>query len=80
MDIIKKELNDNLSVLSEGIQTILRKHNITDAYEKLHKLTRQEKLTKEKLDDFVETMPLEIKEELKKISLENYVGMTMLSN
>ena len=80
MDIIKKELNDNLSVLSEGIQTILRKHNITDAYEKLHKLTRQEKLTKKKLDDFVETMPLEIKQELKRISLENYVGMTMLSN
>ena len=39
-----KELNDNLSVLSEGIQTILRKHNVTDAYEKLHNLTREQKL------------------------------------
>ena len=69
-DMIKKELNDNLSVLSEGIQTILRKHNVTDAYEKLHNLTRQ-KLTKELLDEFIETMPDKIQEELKKLSLEN---------
>ena len=77
-DMIKKELNDNLSVLSEGIQTILRKHNVTDAYEKLHKLTREQKLTKELLYEFIETMPDKIQEELKKLSLENYIGMIVL--
>ena len=77
-DMIKKELNDNLSVLSEGIQTILRKHNVTDAYEKLHNLTREQKLTKELLDEFIETMPDKIQEELKKLSLENYIGMIVL--
>jgi len=74
MDVIKRELSNNLSVLSEGIQTILRKFNITDAYEKLHKLTRKEKLTNEKLNEFIETMPVKVQKELKKISLENYVG------
>ena len=77
-DMIKKELNDNLCVLSEGIQTILRKHNVTDAYEKLHKLTREQKLTKEILDEFIETMSDKIQEELKKLSLENYIGMIVL--
>lgn len=76
--VIKKELNDNLAVLSEGIQTILRKHNITDAYEKLHKLTREQKLTKERLEEFIETMSDKIKEELKNVNVDNYVGFINL--
>ena len=56
----------------------MRKHNVTDAYEKLHKLTRDQKLTKEILDEFIETMPDKIQEELKKLSLENYIGMIVL--
>ena len=77
-EVIKRELHDNLSVLSEGIQTILRKYNVPDAYEKLHNLTRGQQFTKEKLDEFIETMPDKIQEELKKLSLENYIGMIVL--
>ena len=73
-EIIKNELYDNLSVLSEGIQTILRKHGVSDAYEKLHTLTRGRKLTQETLNEFIETMPDKIKDELKKINLETYIG------
>ena len=77
--VIKKELYDNLAVLSEGIQTILRKYNVPDAYEKLHKLTREQKLTKERLEEFIETMPDKIKEELKNVNVENYVGFILSS-
>ena len=73
-DIIKKELYDNLSVLSEGIQTILRKHNIPNAYEQLHKLTRDKPLNKQLLDDFISTLPDNGKKEVKQLSLENYIG------
>lgn len=73
-DIIKKELYDNLSVLSEGIQTILRKHNIPNAYEQLHKLTRDKPLNKQLLDDFISTLPDNVKKEVKLLSLENYIG------
>jgi len=73
-DIIKKELYDNLSVLSEGIQTILRKHNIPNAYEQLHKLTRDKPLNKLLLDDFISTLPDNVKKEVKQLSLENYIG------
>lgn len=31
-----------------------------------------------KLDEFIETMPDKIQEELKKLSLENYIGMIVL--
>ena len=77
--VIKKELYDNLAVLSEGIQTILRKYNVPDAYERLHKLTREQKLTKERLEEFIETMPDKIKEELNNVNVENYVGFILSS-
>lgn len=77
-DKIKEELNGNLSVLTEGIQTILRKYNVPNAYEKLHKLTREQRLTKDKLDEFIETMPLEVKYELEYLTLENYTGVNKL--
>ena len=75
-DIINYELQDNLSVISEGIQTILRKHSAENAYEKLHKLTRNMKLDQKTLDDFIQTLPEETIEEIKSINLENYTGNT----
>ena len=75
-DIINYELHDNLSVISEGIQTILRKHSAENAYEKLHKLTRNMKLDQKTLDDFIQTLPEETIEEIKSINLENYTGNT----
>lgn len=74
-DIMLDELNDNLSVLSEGLQTILRKHNIPNSYELLHKLSRGQKLTKNMLEEFIDTMPCNTKEELRKITLKNYIGI-----
>lgn len=73
-EVIKQELYDNVSVLSEGIQTILRKHNVSDAYERLHKLTRQNRLTETLLNEFIETMPYKVQLELKTVTLENYIG------
>lgn len=74
-EVIKNELHDNLSVLSEGLQTILRKHKVPNSYEILHQLTRGHKLTNTLLDEFIETMPSNIKEDLRKITLETYIGL-----
>ncbi len=44
---IKKELDDNWSVLTEAVQTVLRKSGDVSAYDKIKKLTRGKALTKE---------------------------------
>jgi adenylosuccinate lyase len=74
--IIKKELHENLSVLSEGIQTILRKHNISDAYEQLHKLTRDKMLNNTTLNKFISTLPHTVRLEVEQLTLDNYTGYT----
>lgn len=73
--LISSELDNNWSVLTEGIQTILRKHKIPNAYELLHGLTRENRITKETLDEFYETMPEEVKQDLKRLKLNTYVGI-----
>jgi adenylosuccinate lyase len=73
-DMINKELNNNFSVLSEGIQTILRKNNDMNAYEKLHKLTRDKNFSQNKLEEFILTLPENLKSEINNISVKNYIG------
>ena len=75
-EIIKKDLHDNLSVLSEGIQTILRKHNISDAYEKLHELTKDKRMNITTLNRFISTLPQRVRIEVEQLTLDNYTGYT----
>lgn len=74
---LTKKLDENWSVLSEPIQTVMRRYKIKNAYEKLKKLTRGEKIDKLHIHQFIETLniPKEEKERLKKISPYNYVGL-----
>jgi len=44
---MKKELDENWSVLAEAIQTVLRKSGDSSAYDKIKKLTRGKPLTRE---------------------------------
>ena len=75
-EIIKADLKNNLSVLSEGIQTILRKHKIPNSYELLHKLTRGHNVTQEDLHNFIKEMPETSQEDLKRVTLETYIGLS----
>ncbi|CAL4322161.1 adenylosuccinate lyase [Buchnera aphidicola] len=70
-------LNKNWSVLSEPVQTVMRRYKIKNAYEKLKKFTRGEKIDKLNMHQFIENLniPKEEKERLKKISPSNYVGL-----
>ena len=74
---IEEELNDNWVIISEAIQTILRREGIKNPYEKLKALTRQNKKIKEKdISNFIDSLELSerIKKELKKITPTNYTG------
>lgn len=71
------DLNDHPEVLSEAIQTVLRRHGHADAYEKLKALTRGQKITKLLLDEFVKTtdLPAADKELLLELTPASYIGL-----
>ena len=79
-DLLEKELDNNYIVLSEAIQTVLRKNNIDNAYELLKELSRGKDLTKEELHNFIKKLP--ITEEDKKILLNltpsTYLGLSAI--
>ena len=76
-ETIEKDLNNNWAVVSEAIQTILRREKISNPYELLKDLTRNnDKITKESISKFINDLPInqKIKDELSKIAPKNYIG------
>jgi adenylosuccinate lyase len=68
-------------VISEAIQTILRREQYPNPYEALKELTRKNvHITKDQIHLFIDTLEVsqQIKEELKSISPWNYLGVKNL--
>jgi adenylosuccinate lyase len=75
---IHSDLENNWAVVSEAIQTILRRENYPDPYEALKKLTRgNNQVDKKTIHQFIDGLKIdeEIKKELKRISPHNYTGI-----
>ena len=75
---IDADLDNNWAVVAEAIQTILRREGYPHPYEALKALTRTNTEIRQKdITDFIKTLnvPDNIKEELKKITPHNYVGI-----
>tara|TARA_B100001093_G_C26241359_1_gene764548 strand:+ start:60 stop:566 length:507 start_codon:yes stop_codon:yes gene_type:complete len=75
---IDKDLNENWSVVSEAIQTILRREGYINPYESLKELTRTNKeITQDSIRVFIDNLNIDskIKAELKKITPFNYSGI-----
>jgi adenylosuccinate lyase len=76
-DKINSDLENNWAVVSEAIQTILRREGYPKPYEALLDLTRtNQKITCDSITNFIESLDLsdEIKAELKAITPFNYTG------
>jgi len=75
---LNADLEANWAVVAEAIQTILRREGFKNPYETLKGLTRtNEKINKKSIADFIETLEVSeaVKEELKKITPQNYTGI-----
>lgn len=75
---IEADLEANWAVVSEAIQTILRREGYPNPYEALKGLTRTNaKVTQSTLSDFIDTLELDekIKKELRAITPFNYIGI-----
>ena len=76
-DKINSDLENNWAVISEAIQTILRREGYPKPYEALLDLTRtNQKITRESISTFIDSLELgdDIKAELKSITPFNYTG------
>ena len=71
------DLENNWAVVTEGIQTILRREKYEKPYEKLKEFSRGKKITAELISDFIDSLEVrdEVKEELRKINPKNYTGI-----
>lgn len=76
--LLINELDNHYEVLTEAIQTVLRKNNISNAYELLKELSRGKELTKEKLHEFINKLNInqEDKEKLLSLTPSNYIGLS----
>ena len=70
------DLDDSWEVLAEPIQTVMRRYGIEEPYEKLKALTRGQRISPEILAEFLDTLelPLDVRESLKKLRPETYLG------
>ena len=78
---IYNDLENNWAVVSEAIQTILRRENYPKPYEALKDLTRgNSTIDKKAIHEFIERLKIEdsVKKELKKITPHNYTGISAL--
>jgi adenylosuccinate lyase len=76
---LKADLEANWAVVAEAIQTILRRENYPAPYEALKELTRGAVIDKKAIQQFISKLKVSkvVKDELKKITPHNYVGMTI---
>ena len=77
-DAIHADLQDNWAVVAEAIQTILRREGYPEPYEALKTLTRTHaRIDRNAIAGFIETLDVSqtVKEELLKITPENYTGI-----
>jgi len=70
------DLADAWEVLAEPVQTVMRRHGIADAYERLKELTRGRGVDRESLHAFIRglDLPAEAKERLLALTPATYVG------
>ncbi|MCQ3830337.1 adenylosuccinate lyase [Microbulbifer elongatus] len=73
---LEEDLDNAWEVLAEPIQTVMRRYNIEEPYEKLKALTRGQGITKETLAVFIDglDMPEEAKQSLREMTPASYIG------
>jgi adenylosuccinate lyase len=75
-DKVAADLDNSWEVLAEPIQTVMRRYNIEEPYEKLKALTRGQAINQQTIAVFIETLdiPEQARQELLALTPANYIG------
>ena len=78
-DVLTADFEANPEVLTEAIQTVLRKNGHTDAYEQLKSLSRGKRVSIVEIQDFVSSLDItdEDKTILQSLTPETYIGKSV---
>ena len=70
------DLDEAWEVLAEAVQTVMRKHHLSGAFEQLKTLTRGARIRREDLRDFIRSLeiPQEDKQMLMQLRPDSYIG------
>ena len=73
---LQEDLDESWEVLTEAIQTVIRKNNIPNGYELMKEISRGKNITQNDLLKFINNMdvPSEEKERLLKLKPSSYIG------
>ncbi len=71
-----RDLDDNWEVLAEAIQTVMRRHGLPEPYEQLKRLTRGQKIGRDAIRAFVESLELPESEKQRLLAMTpaSYIG------
>jgi adenylosuccinate lyase len=74
---LKHDLDTNWEIISEAIQTVMRRYQVPNAYEQMRDLTRGQGVNVESLKCFIEelSIPDEAKKNLLELTPETYTGL-----
>ncbi len=75
---LAEDLENNLELLAEPVQTVMRVYGEENPYEKLKGLTRGKRIERKDLDEFIDSLekvPADVKEKLKKLEPSTYLGI-----
>jgi adenylosuccinate lyase len=74
--VLLADLNQHWEVLAEAVQTVMRRYDLPEPYEKLKAFTRGKPITKENLHAFIKDLdlPEPVKKELLALTPANYLG------
>ena len=77
--LAKSELTSHPEVLTELIQMVLRKHQVTNAYEQLKDFSRGCQTSKSDLNQYILTLdiPDAVKQELQELNPQKYTGLAV---
>lgn len=77
VDKISQELHQHWEVLTEAIQTVLRKHGVQNPYEQLKDFSQGKLVEAEDIKDFILTLnlPSDAKQELMELTPSTYIGL-----
>ena len=76
--VINQDLENSWEVLTEAIQTVMRKHHLKGGYEIMKKITRGRTIEKKDLHDIINTLdiPRAEKSKLLKLTPSTYLGLS----
>ena len=76
--VINQDLEDAWEVLTEAIQTVMRKHHIESGYEVMKKISRGKNIKKEDLHSIINSLdiPTAEKNKLLKLTPSTYLGLS----